>query len=484
MLYSKIGISKLIKNLMGPIIFLTFLILPLNLDQQPQQFLAIFLLVVWLWIFSEVPLFISGMLGVALSTVFGLVTPKDALAPLADPIIFLFLSGFLFAKALEMTELDEYLAHKILGHPKIKNDPKKIILGFLFIAFFSSMWISNTAAVAMLLPLSYGVLKTLKVNFGIESDKLNEALLLSLAYCATVGGNLSPIGSPPNLIAIGLLKNLAGKDFSFIKWIAMALPVALIFFSYIYKRCISTLPKQYELKKKVIQKIRKTEIQKDKLTSDQKNVLYLFFLTIFFWILPGLLGIFISKETTLYHFVKNNLSTATVGIFFSSLLFLFPLNRSEKILNSKQISQIDWGSLLLFGTGLSLGSILFKTGLAEIVANHLTSMSTFISPTIILLIFILGTIFFTELASNTASANIIIPIMIAFAQEADLNVTVAAFAQAVSCNSAFMLPVATPPNVIVYGTNRVSKKAMIKAGWRLNFLGFGVIAIYTILFNL
>jgi len=478
---SNATIYKKIQYLIGPLLFLSILMLPLNLESMAKQFLAIFLLVVWLWIFTEVPLFISGMLGVALSTMFGLVSTKEALAPLADPIIFLFLSGFLFAKALEMTELDEYLAHRILGHPKIQNDPKKIILGFLSIAFISSMWISNTAAVAMLLPLAYGVLKTLKVNFGIENEKLNEAFLLSLAYSATVGGNLSPIGSPPNLIAIGLLKNLAGKDFSFIQWIAMAIPVSFIFFFYVYKRCISALPKQYEQRQEMIHDHIKMGL---KLTTAQINVLALFFLTIFFWILPSLIGIFISKEATLYHFVKNNLSTATVGIFFSSLLFLFPLNKADKILNSRHICNIDWGSLILFGTGLSLGSILFKTGLAEIVAAQLTAMSTFISPTIILLIFILGTIFFTEIASNTASANIIIPIMIAFAQQAHLNITVAAFALAVSCNSAFMLPVATPPNVIVYGTNKVTKRAMMKAGWRLNFLGFALIAIYTIVFNL
>lgn len=475
------SILKRLQYIVGPLIFMAILMLPLGLETKAQEFLAIFLLVIWLWIFSEVPLFISGMLGVALSTIFGLATPKEALAPLADPIIFLFLSGFLFAKALELTNLDEYLAHTILGHPKIQKDPKRIILGFLFIAFLTSMWISNTASVAMLLPLSYGVLKTLKTSFGIENDKLNEALLLALAYSATVGGNLSPIGSPPNLIAIGLLKNLEGKDFSFIQWIVMALPISLILFSYVFKRCISHLPEKYKFNEET--NLGYIEEQRE-LTTNQKNVLTLFTLTIFFWVLPSLIGIFLSKESSLYHFFKNNLSTSIVGLFFSSLLFLFPLNKTEKILHSKNISDIDWGSLLLFGTGLSLGSILFKTGLAEIFAGHLSHMSAFLSPTVVLIIFIFGTIFFTEIASNTASANIIIPIMIAFTQKTGLNVTVAAFALAVACNSAFMLPVATPPNVIIYGTDKVKKASMIKSGWRLNILGFTLIAIYIIIFNL
>ncbi len=478
---TKANILKRLQYIMGPLIFFVTLLVPLNLQPMAQQFLAIFLLVIWLWIFTEVPLFISGILGVALSTILGLATPKEALAPLADPIIFLFLSGFLFAKALEFTNLDEYLAHTILGHPKIQKDPKRIILGFLFISFFASMWISNTAAVAMLLPLSFGVLKTLKTNFDIESEKLNESLLLALAYSATVGGNLSPIGSPPNLIAIGLLKNLEGKDFSFIQWIVMALPIAFILFGYVYKKCILNLPEEYEFKD--VADLGFIKEQRE-LTTNQKNVLSLFILTIFFWVLPSIVGLFLSKEASLYQFLKNNLSTATIGLFFSSLLFLFPLNKAEKILHSKNISDIDWGSLLLFGTGLSLGSILFKTGLAEIFAGYLGEMSSILSPTLVLIIFILGTIFFTEIASNTASANIIIPIMIAFTQKTGLNVTVAAFALAVACNSAFMLPVATPPNVIIYGTDRVSKLAMIKSGWKLNLLGFTIITIYIVLFNL
>ncbi len=474
--------SKSIKNyifLLGPILFFSTLLWPSSLEPQSQQFLAIFVLVIWLWIFTEVPLFISGILGVSLSTLFGLVTPREALAPLADPIIYLFLSGFLFAKALEMTGLDEYLAHVILGHKKIQNSPKRIIFAFFFLSLFCSMWISNTASVAMLLPLTFGVLKNLKQNFGIDNPKLNETLLLGLAYSATIGGNLTPIGSPPNLISIGLLKNLEGKDFSFLQWMIMAIPISSIMFYVVYRKSISILPSQWKRLDKQAEFIEQTR----ELTYKQKNVLFLFGITILIWILPSIINLVISKESSFYHFLKTNLSTATVGLFFSSLLFLFPLNKAEKILTSHNISDIDWGSLLLFGTGLSLGSILFKTGLADIFANNLSLLSDMINPTSILLLFVLVTIFFTEIASNTASANIIIPIMLAFTQKEGLNPTVTAFAMAVACNSAFMLPVATPPNVIIYGTNQVKKISMIKAGWQLNIIGFLVIAVYVYIFN-
>lgn len=467
-------------SLIGPIIFFITLLFPTDLQTQSQQFLAIFLLVIWLWIFTNVPLFISGLLGVSLSTVFGLVTPQEAMAPFADPIIFLFLSGFLFAKALEKTGLDEYLAHLILGHKKIQRSPKRIIFAFFFLSLFSSMWISNTASVAMLLPLTFGVLKNLKQNFGIENNKLNDALFLGLAYSATIGGNLTPIGSPPNLISIGLLKNIAEVEFSFLQWILMAIPISSIMFYVVYRKTIASLPAQWNELDKGVDFIEEVK----ELTYNQRNVLILFGVTIFIWIVPSVIFIFVTKDSSVYYFLKTNLSTATVGLFFSSLLFLFPLNKSSKILNTHNISDIDWGSLLLFGSGLSLGSILFKTGLADSFATHLSFLSTMISPVTILLFFIFITIFFTEVASNTASANILIPIMLAFSQNESLSPTVTAFAIAMACNSAFMLPVATPPNVIVYGTNQVSKLTMIKSGWQLNLISFVVIGIYVYIFNL
>lgn len=475
------NLLKKYQVLLGPLLFFGTLFWPMDIGSSPQQFLAIFVLVVWLWLLTEVPLFISGILGVSLSTIFGLVSPQEALAPFADPIIFLFLSGFLFAKALELTGLDDYLAHVVLGHKKVRSHPKRIVLAFFFLALFCSMWISNTASVAMLLPLSYGVLKNLKQNFGIEDDDFTEKLLLGLAYSATIGGNITPIGSPPNLVAIGLLRNLEGKDISFLQWILMATPLSLVLFAMVYKKCVASLPKaDYSLLKSDQRHLEGVR----ELNSPQKNVLFLFGLTIVIWILPSLFALFLDPKSSLALFFKKNLSTAMVGLFFSSLLFLFPLNKEEKILSKDHISSIDWGSLLLFGSGLSLGSILFKTGLAEIFAGYLSTLSSALSPLGILLLFVLVTIFFTEIASNTASANIIIPIMIAFAAKTSLNTPITAFAMAMACNSAFMLPVSTPPNVIVYGSNRVKKSSMMKFGWNLNFLGFALISLYVLIFNL
>ena len=465
-----------LQYLLGPIIFLVTLFSPLDIEQDAQQFLAIFSLVISLWLFTDVPLFISGILGVTLSVILGVAEPIEAFSSFADPIIFLFLGGFLLAKALEATELDKRLAYKALSHDLVKVSPQRIVLAFLSLSFVLSMWISNTAAVAMLLPLTFGVLKNLKDSYGIDNPELSEHLLLGLAYSATAGGNVTPIGSPPNIIAIGHLKNLVGIEIGFLQWMVMALPISLVVFVYIYKRTVSKIPRNTILKN-----IEEVENYK-KLTKNQKNVITIFSLTVFFWIVPNLLTLVLPAQSSFSLFLKNNISAPIVGIFFASLLFLLPLSSSKKILTSKDTSQIDWPALLLFGSGLSLGKILFKTGLSGHFSSWIIQMTGATGTLFLIVGLVFFTILFTELASNTASANIIIPIMIAFSKETGTNPLVIIFVLAIACNSAYMLPVATPPNIIVYGTNKIKKSTMVRAGIGINVLCAFILSLIIVIF--
>lgn len=462
--------------LLGPLLFVLVLFYPTALEVQTQRFLAIFVMVVFLWMFTDIPLFVSGILGVSLSILIGVVTPAQAFAPFSDPIIYLFLSGFLFAKALELTELDQRLAYKVLSLKGVQDSPHKIVLAFLSLSFVLSMWISNTAAVAMLLPLSLGLIKRLETGFGIKSENFKEQFLLALAYSATLGGNVTPIGSPPNVIAIGLLRNLLDIHLGFLEWMALAAPFSLILFYFVYKQCVATLP---AYKEKVTQHI---EEEVRPLSREQKHVLVIFGLAVFFWVSPSIVLLFLEVDSALAEFLQRNLTAPVVGLIFASMLFLFPLNSLDKLLKGHHTSQIDWPSLLLFGAGLSLGAILFKTGLAKIFADYLAMLAGDFGPISILIVLILATIFFTELASNTASANILIPIMIAFAVEMSFSPMLVAVAFALACNSAFMLPVATPPNVIVYGTQLVTKGGMFRAGFKFNMLGFAVLAVALAIF--
>ncbi len=461
---------KILSYLIAPIIFLVLAVAPIDLLVSQKIFLAIFSFVISLWLFTDLPLFIPGILGVCLSVIFGIVPVNEAFAPFASPIIFLFLGGFLLAKALEITNLDETLASFTLNISWARKSAKRTVFVFLLLCSVLSMWISNTAAVAMLLPLGIGLLKRLEINFGLKDERFSEILLISLAYSATIGGNITPIGSPPNIIAIGFLNNLTGINISFLGWMLMTTPVSIILFSIVYLRCIKTLPNE---KGEFVPASHPREIEDYRnFSTNQKYVISIFLLTVFFWISPSIVGLFSSEGSALTTFLNNNLSSAVVGLFFASLLFLFPIKSADKILNSSHISQIDWPSLLLFGSGLSLGKILFKTGLAQVMADTIMMSAGNLSIFIVLTLLLLFTIFFTELASNTASANILIPIMIALGESRGENTMIVAVLFALACNSAFMLPVATPPNAIVFGTNLIKKQSLMSHGFLINILSW------------
>lgn len=470
-------IIKKLSYLLGPLLAVTVYTLTHQLEPQARIFLSIFCLVVFFWIFTDIPLFISGLFGVCASAIFGISTPAELFSPFADPIIFLFLSGFLLAQALEATQVDQWLATKVLNRPNIKNSPSKIILSFLGLSFFCSMWISNTAATAMLIPLAFGILNKLEHQFHFKDDKFTERFFLALAYTATLGGNVTPIGSPPNVVAIGHLNNLAGIEIGFLQWMALALPVSLAAFYLVYRQCINYLPKG--LSQKTKGQIEKTP----SLSNRQKSVLIIFLLIVFFWIFPSVATLIFPSTSKITIFAKKNLSASVIGLFFTSVLFVVPFYSSKKVLTKSHTSKLDWGSLLLFGTGLSLGKMLHHTGLSKIISSSLFSATSSAFAISIVLLVIFATIFFTELASNTASANIIIPIMIAFGQEAGLNLTVIGFCFALACNSAFMLPVATPPNVIVYGTNKIQKNQMIRTGFVLNLFCGAAIGLFFLIFS-
>lgn len=435
-----------------------------------MTFSLIFLFVIFLWLFTSIPLFASGLLGVSLSVLFGIVSAKTAFAPFADPIIFLFLGGFLLGQGLEKTKLDQYFAHKILAHKKISSSAQNMMIAFLALIFIFSMWISNTAAVAMFIPLGLGLLKKIK----IEDPKLRSSFLISMAYAATIGGNVTPIGSPPNVVAIGFLRNLTGVNVSFLKWMMIATPISLILLAFVIRNLLKNakdvnLPTSLETE---------TEVEEYRITSpEQKYVSIIFALTVFFWISPSIIQVFISKESDLSLFLSTNLTAANVAIFFSSLLFLFPIFGKDKILKAKDLSQVDWSSLLLFGSGLSLGNILFKSGMASEIADVITGSGLGSSFVLLMFVLLFVTIFFTELASNTASANILIPIIIATCKQLGVSPTMPTLMLAMACNCAFMLPVGTPPNAIVYGTGHIEKIDMIKLGFRVNLLGWALLSI-------
>lgn len=468
-----VALLKKYLSYFGPLIFMILLLAPTGLEANQQRFLAIFGFVIFNWLFTAIPLAISGLLGLCLTVLFGITTAKSALAPLADPIIYLFFGGFLFARAMNKVGLDTRISLNILASNLVKGSFHKMVFAILAITAFFSMWVSNTATTAMMLPIVLGTLENLK----IKDQKLTALLLLAMAYAASVGGLGTPVGSPPNLIAIGLLKSITQVNVSFLQWLLLAAPLVvclvLIIFFYIKKFIPTEITSfnndfiQDELK--LLPPTSKAEI----------TIVILFCLTVGFWFAPSILKLFLDDSSIIAQFATSKLDAGIVAIFFSSLLFLFPLKgKGENILVQEDLKRIDWNSLILFGTGISLGQTLFDTGLAKLVGDAILYNVAGGHIFILFLVVAYFTLFSTELASNTATANIVLPILIAMAMEMKISPTLLTMASALACSLAFMLPVATPPNAIVYGTGKVELKDMVKFGLGLNLIAGLILTIY------
>lgn len=458
-------------HLFGPFLFIIILFLPLELEKDQHYFLAIFSFVVANWLFSKAPLYITGFLGVALTNFMGVASAKETLQHFANPIIFLFLGGFLFAKAMNSAELDKRVSLYLLSRSFIKGSFKRMLFVLYALTAFFSMWVSNTATTAMMLPIILGTLNSLK----IEDKHLTSILLLGLAYSASIGGLGTPIGSPPNIIAIGMLKDLANVNISFLHWTIMGVPFVVIFLFILYKYITHFLPD--DLKSFDNSFIKDEFIQMHNITKHEKIITVLFIMLVFFWFTPSLVANIFPKDWQITTLIKTRFNSGVVALFFSSLLFIFPLRSKDKILSSHAIKNIDWPSLLLFGAGLSLGKTLFATGLAKIAGDFIIANLAGGSFLVLIFILVYVTVFSTELASNTASANILLPIVIAMAMQMGMPAIIPATAVAFACSLAFMLPVATPPNAIVYGTDLVKMNTMLKLGFLLNIIFGGIMAL-------
>lgn len=465
--------SPHIRLLIPPLVFLILLFAPFELpglENEAKTFLAIFVLVALQWLITPIPMFASGLMGVGLATVFGVTTPQAALAPFAHPIIFLFLGGFLLAKAMEELGLDKKLSLKIITHPLVQGDFKRTFIAIIAVTAFFSMWVSNTATTAMMLPIVLGLLKSL----DIRDQETKSALLISMAYAATIGGLGTPIGSPPNVIAVGMLRELADIRMTFLAWMAMGTPLVILSLSFLVWHTLRKVPDEVLLRPFDTSGFK--NLYTSSLSRSEYLVIAVFIATIFFWFLPSMTDILI-PNSTVNSWAQKYLDASIVVLLTISPLFIFPLKGPKKILHSESVKNIDWGSLLLFGSGLSLGGLLFSTGIAGLAGQYLVEGLGGGNFFWAMALIIAATVFFTEFTSNTASANILLPIIIAATLALQISPLGPALMVALACNLAFMLPVATPPNAIVYGSGEIQFKDLLRKGLLMNL--FGIVLITT-----
>jgi solute carrier family 13 (sodium-dependent dicarboxylate transporter), member 2/3/5 len=460
---------------LGPAVFVSLLILqpPFSSPEASRLSAVVALVVIW-WVTEAIPIPATALLGPSLAVLLGVSSATELFASFGDPIIFLFMGGFMIAEAMSVHGLDRRIAYALLGSRLIGSSSTAALAGFVILASGLSMWISNTATTAMLYPIALGVVAALtRLAAGqpgepdAEQQGYRTGLLLASAYGSSIGGIATPVGSPPNLIIMAQLRTLSDIHLSFVQWMLIALPIALVMLTiatvYLRRRFPTAC------RTGALGLMSRETAALGPISRGEWNVIAAFSFAVFFWVTPGIVVLLAADEgfAARYHAL---LPESVVAILAACLLFILPVDWKSRraTLTWSEAARIDWGTLLLFGGGLALGGAMFRTGLAADLGRNLVSLTGADSVITLTVVFCVLAIYLTEVTSNTATATMLGPLAIAAAQAMGVNPVAPALGCALGCSMAFMLPVATPPNAIVYGSGLLRMTDMIKAGFWLN----------------
>ncbi len=442
------------------------------------------------WVFESVPLAVTSLIPLILFPTLGVLSSSNTAPQYMNTTIFLFIGGFAIAIAMEKWNLHKRIALSVILF--FGNSPSKIILGFMAAAGFLSMWISNTAACLMILPIGLSIIYKVEKEFGeARSSNFSKALMIAIAYSCTIGGIATLIGTPPNLIFLRMYKiNFPESPLmKFGEWMVFGVPLAIVMMIIawiVLVKIVYRSDKNLVLDKKII---REEKIRLGKMTREEKVVTIVFVLTSLLWIfrsdldlgslrIPGWSNLF-----PLAAFIEDS----TVAVAMASLLFFIPCGSSQNknmfILEQKDIAKIPWDIVLLFGGGFALAEGFVQSGLSKLIGQEFLVMKT-IPPLALVAIICTVVVFSSELTSNTAQTTIILPVLASLAMEIGLDPLMVMIPATFSVSLAFMMPVGTPPNAIVFSSQRLQVWDMVKAGFILNIIGIIAVIIFTKLYFL
>jgi len=471
--------------IIGPVIFLLILFF---VDLEPGKpevtyTLAIaFIMAVW-WITEIIPLSVTSLLPVVLFPVLGVMNGKEVSSTYFNYVIFLFAGGFLVALAMEKWNLHRRIALRILLITG--TSPLWLLFGFMLASAFLSMWISNTATVMMMLPIIMSIISQLELQIGKKDiGGFSTAILLGVAYAASIGGISTLVGTPPNPILVQVMHIMFpnSPDISFFDWFVYALPIAVIMFVFAWLFLFYMFRPKTSWRTLERNIFRKQYDELGKIGYEEKIILIDFILLAVLWLtrsgieigsvnIPGWGQLFRHPEY---------LNDGTVAIAMSLLLFLIPSKskKGKRIMSRKMIGNLPWGILLLFGGGFALARGFKVSGLSEWFGYQLASAAG--QPHLVMIIFVaIGMTFLTELTSNTATTQLILPILAGLSVSLKVHPLLLMLPATISASMAFMLPVATPPNAIVFSSRKISIGTMARTGFILNIVGAIVITLIT-----
>jgi sodium-dependent dicarboxylate transporter 2/3/5 len=468
---------------LAPLVTIVFALLPIGLPRDQHLLAAILLGVIVLWITEPVPIPIGGLIGIGAIVVLGVVPADEAVAPFGSTTVFTFIGAFILAAAMLKHGVARRFAMFVLSLKFVGGSTYRVAIAFGAITALLSAFVSNTATVAMLLPTAIGIISVIakllqdkelvKPDFDPLRLRVGVAIMLMLAYGASVGGLLTPVGTPPNLIGRGLIEEATGERIGFLDWMLMAAPICGLMF--VALSVILLLLNKPEIRRieGVSEYVRAERAELGKFSTAERNTLIAFAVTVSLWIFPGVIALTAGTESALYETVSGRLNEGIVAVLGASLLFLLPTDwkSREFTLNWSDAATIDWGTILLFGTGIIFGSLLAATGLAETIGQGAADSLGLTSTFAITIFAVILAIIISETTSNTASAAVVVPIIIPVAVAAGINPFVPALAATFAASFGFMLPVSTPQNAIVYGSGVVPITKMIRSGASFDVLG-------------
>jgi len=441
---------------LGPLIaFLSYmLLLTLGLDDKAAIAAGITLLTVVWWITEAIPIPATSLVPFALLPMFGILDHKMVASSFGSHVILLLMGAFMLSKALEKSGAHERLAVYMVRLVGVSSG-RRLVLGFMLAAGFLSMWISNTATTLIMLPMALAILS------HVDNKRLKVALILGIAYAASVGGLGTLIGTPPNIIFAAIYEENTGNEFSFLAWMKIGIPVVLISLPIMALWLTRNVTLEHDIELPTLGEWR----------PEEKRTLIVFGLTALAWITrgepfggwSGLLDIKIAGDST-------------VALLAVVIMFVVPNGKGGRLLDWKTANSIPWGMLLLFAGGIAIAKGFTASGLSSILGEWLTSLSS-LPPILMILTICLVVTYLTEITSNTATATLLMPILAVAAISTGINPEILMIPAAMAASCAFMLPVATAPNAIAYGTGEIEIQNMVKEGFILSLIVSCIVAM-------
>jgi sodium-dependent dicarboxylate transporter 2/3/5 len=464
---------------LAPLALVILLLLPMaDLKPEAHRLAGVLGAVVVLWVTEALPLPVTALLGAAACVVLGVAPAKDVLAPFADPLIFLFIGAFILSRAIFLHRLDRRVAFAVLGLRWVGARPTRILVAVGAVTAAISAWISNTATTAMMYGIGVSILATLRGADSRSSidPRYPAALMLMISWSASVGGLATPVGTPPNVIGIGFIRSMVGVEIPFFKWCLIGVPVVLVLFAYlcVYLRAVAPaglgeLPGSAEL-------IRSERASLGPWTRGQRSVAVAFGVTIALWVIPGLVALVAGEHSPQYQVLSRRIPEGVAAVLGALLLFLLPGDEGRAITWDDAV-RIDWGVVLLYGGGFALGVLSFQTGLAEAMGRGITGLLPLEGSFGLLVASVVSAVLLSETTSNTAAANMIVPVVISISKAAGMDPLEPALGATMAASLGFMLPVSTPCNAIVYGSGYIPLSRMIRWGILLDLAGIVVIIV-------